>query len=133
MSEENLGIVRAFIDALNRGDWDAAVEDFAPDIELDNTRALGEWRGTHIGREQAMRAWERFVEPWESVHSQVEGLIDGGDQVVSRLAATLKGRDGIELTARNSWLWTFRDGQVTRLVTGYETTQEALEAAGLSE
>jgi ketosteroid isomerase-like protein len=133
MSEENVEIVRAFIDALNRGDWDAAVEDFASDIELDATRALGEWRGVHTGPGEAMRAWERFVEPWDSVNSEVEELIDGGEQVVSRLSATLRGRDGIELKTRNSWLWRFRDGQVTRLVIGYETTQEALDAAGLSE
>jgi ketosteroid isomerase-like protein len=133
MSEENIEIVRAFIDALNRGDWDAAVEDFAPDIELDATRALGEWRGVHTGGDQAIRAWERFVEPWESVNSEVEELIDAGDQVVSRLSGTLTGRDEIELKTRNSWLWRFRDGKVTRLVIGYETTQEALEAAGLSE
>jgi ketosteroid isomerase-like protein len=133
MSQENVELVRAWFDAMNRGDWDAVLEDVAPDFELDATRALGEWRGVHTGRDKAIRAWERFVEPWESVHIEVEELIDAGDQVVSRTSGTLRGRDGIELTARNSWLWTFRDGQGTRLVVGYETTQEALEAAGLEE
>lgn len=133
MSEENLEIVRAFVDAMNRRDLDAACQDFALDVEVDSTRFLGEWRGVHTGRAQAMRALERFVEPWESVRSEAEELIDIGGQVVARLVATLSGRDGIEVTARNSWLWTFRDGQVTRVVTGYETTREALEAAELSE
>jgi ketosteroid isomerase-like protein len=105
----------------------------APDFEFDNTRNLGEWRGVHTTRDQVMRAWERFAEPWESVHFEAEQLIDAGDQVVTPMTATLRGRDGIELKSRESWLWRFRDGQVTHLVAGYETTKEALQAAGLSE
>jgi ketosteroid isomerase-like protein len=133
MSEENVRLVRAVLDAMNRGDWDAAYEDAAPDIEFDSTRDLGEWRGVHTGRDEVMRAWERFAEPWESVQIEVDEVIDAGDHVVSRTTFTLTGRDGIEVRARNSWLWTIRDGKGTRVVTGYETTQEALEAAGLPE
>jgi ketosteroid isomerase-like protein len=109
MSEENVEIVRAAIDAWDRGDWDAALKDAAPDLEIDNTRNLGEWRGVHTGRDQMMRAWERFAEPWQSVHFEAEQLIDAGDQVVSGMTATLRGRDGIEVKSRESWLWTFRD------------------------
>ncbi len=72
-------------------------------------------------------------EPWASVHIEVDEAISVGDHVVSRTTATLRGRDGIEVKARTSWLWTFRAGRVTHVVTGYETTQEALQAAGLSE
>jgi ketosteroid isomerase-like protein len=44
----------------------------------------------------------------------------------------LLGRDGIDLQARGTWLWTIRDGVVVRLCL-YQERQEALEAAGLSE
>ena len=44
----------------------------------------------------------------------------------------MQGRDGIEVQTRSAWLITFRAGQQTSL-TLYQTKQEALEAAGLSE
>jgi ketosteroid isomerase-like protein len=44
----------------------------------------------------------------------------------------MRGRDGIQVEARSAWLITFRDGKQTSL-TLYQTEQEALEAAGLSE
>jgi ketosteroid isomerase-like protein len=34
-------IVRAAIDAWNRGDWDAVLKDAAPDFEFDLLRAVG--------------------------------------------------------------------------------------------
>jgi len=132
MSEENVEIVIAAIDAWNRGDWDAAFKDAAPDIEFDNTRDLGEWRGVHTTREQAMQAWKRFAEPWESVHIEIEEIIDTGDQVVSRVTGSLRGRDGIEVKAGNNWLWRFGDGEVTHLVS-YREFEEALEAAGIQK
>ena len=41
MSEENVEIVRAMIDAANRGDWDATIKYAAPSFVWDNSRALG--------------------------------------------------------------------------------------------
>ena len=54
------------------------------------------------------------------------GLSTTGSTVV------LRGRNGIETQARSAWLITIRDGKQTSL-TLYQTKQEALEAAGLSE
>ena len=45
--------------------------------------------------------------------------------------AHLQGRDGLIVTARSTWLITLRHGQQTSL-TLYQSTADALEAAGLS-
>src|SRR5215212_4616718 len=45
MSQENVEIVRAAIDAYNRGDVGGAVKDVMPDFEYDQTRAVGIDRG----------------------------------------------------------------------------------------
>jgi hypothetical protein len=42
----------------------------------------------------------------------------------------MRGRDGIDVTARFTYLWTLRGGAVIR-VTLYQELQQALEAAGL--
>ena len=41
MSQENVEIVRAVIDALNREDLEAALKHMDPDCELDFSRAVG--------------------------------------------------------------------------------------------
>jgi ketosteroid isomerase-like protein len=43
----------------------------------------------------------------------------------------VRGRDGIETTARITLVWTVRDGAIVR-ATMYQERGQALEAAGLS-
>src|SRR3989454_841091 len=40
MSQENVEIVQAAVDAINRGDWDAVFKDAAPSFEWDSSRAM---------------------------------------------------------------------------------------------
>jgi ketosteroid isomerase-like protein len=42
MSQENVEIVRRGLDAWNRRDWDEALKDAAPDVEVDNSSITGE-------------------------------------------------------------------------------------------
>ena len=53
--------------------------------------------------------------------------------MIAENIAYLRGRDGIDVQARSAWLITIQDGQQTSSLTLYQTKQEALEAAGLSE
>ena len=133
MSQENVEAVRAAIDAWNRGDWDEALKDGAPDVELDNSSAMGEWRGVHKGPDEVKRMWRKFVEPWESVRIEIDEFIDAGEHVVTRQTGRFTGRDGIQVETHDTgWCWTFRDGVVTRVFASNEF-DEALEAAGLRE
>lgn len=132
MPQENVEIVRAMLDAYNRGDRDAAFEDMAPDFELDMSRAIGpDQRGTY-GLDQMRQFWDEFVEPWESHRLEAEEFIEAGDQVIVPTTAYARGRDGIELEARAATVYTLRDGAVVRMCM-YQDLQDALEAAGLSD
>jgi ketosteroid isomerase-like protein len=131
MSKENVEIVRRSFEAFNRGDFDAAFEDFAPDFELDFSRAIGIDRGTY-NLAQFRRRNEELAEMWESNRLGADELIDAGELVVVPWTSRLRGRDGIEVQARGTWLCTFRDGLVVRIRL-YQDKREALEAAGLSE
>jgi ketosteroid isomerase-like protein len=135
MSQENVEMIRAAIEAWNRGDWDEALKDAAPDFELDNSTNAGEWRGVHRGPDQAKRMWRAFLEPWESVRIEVSEFIEADEGVVvTRQKANFVGRDGIAVPGptRSGWLWTIRDGKLTYLAI-YNDLDDALEAAGLSE
>ena len=135
MSQENVEMIRAAMEAWNRGAWDEALKDAAPGFELDNSSSAGEWRGVHRGADQAKRMWEAFLEPWQSVRIEVSEFIEADEGVVvTRQKAHFVGRDGIELPGptRSGWLWTIRDGKLAHLAI-YNDLDEALEAAGLSE
>jgi ketosteroid isomerase-like protein len=131
MSQENVEIVRAALDAWSRNDWDAAFARVAADLELDLSRDLGEWRGVHNTPAELKRRWEEYAEAWESIQIEVGDVIDAGDRVVSHHLSTLTGRDGIEVTVRVNYLWRLRDGTITHLVS-YRELDDALKAAGLA-
>jgi ketosteroid isomerase-like protein len=131
MSQENVEIVRAVIDALNRGDFDAAFKDVAPDCEFDLTRAVGVDRGV-FDLEQFRGRWADVIDHWESVTIGADELIDAGEDVVVPFTNVNRGRDGIEVQSRGIVVWTVREGLIVRFCL-YQDRREALEAAGLSE
>ena len=130
MSQENLEIVRRSFEAFNRGDLDAAFEDFAPDFSS-TLRGRSVWTEaptTSPSSDASTRALLRSGSPtglWR-MNSSMPG------RVVVPFTNRLRGRDGIEVPARGTWLGTIRDGLVVRICL-YQDKREALEAAGLSE
>jgi ketosteroid isomerase-like protein len=131
MSDENVALVRAVFDDLNRGDHDAAFSRFAADAEFDNTRANGPNSRVLRGRDAISKAWAEFAEMWESLALEMEPR-DAGDQVAVPVILRVNGRDGIEVVARPAFVGTVRHGEITALCF-YQEHHEALEAAGLSE
>ena len=131
MSQENVEILKANIDAYNREDWDAFFKDLAPGFEMDLSRAVGPWRGV-FGLDQLRGFLGEFAEYWESVRIEPQEFIEAGDLVVVPWAMHGRGRDGIELVARATFVFTIRNGAIER-VTMYQERQDALEAVGLSE
>ena len=131
MSQENIEVVRAVIDAFNRGDWEAAIEPFGTGSELDLTRAIGPVHGIYK-LDQARAFMDEFFGVWETVRFEVDQFVETGDRVATSFVNRHRGRDGIEVTVRPCAVWTVRDG---RIVHGclYQEWPEALEAVGLAE
>ena len=132
MSQENVEIVQAVIDAVNRSDWDAFYKDMAPGFELDMSRAVGPVSGV-LSLDQVRRALEDFAGYWESLRIEPNEFIEAGDRLVVRWTAHVRGRDGIALVvSRPTFVWTIRDGAIER-ISLYQERQDALEDLGLSE
>jgi ketosteroid isomerase-like protein len=55
-----------------------------------------------------------------------------GSNVVVPNIAHMRGREGIEVTARSTFVYTVENGQITRLRM-FQEQAEALEAVGLRE
>ena len=131
MSQENIEIIRAAIDALNRGDIDAALKGAAPDFEWDFSRSIGIQPGVYR-LDQMQKFWGEFDGAWESSRWEAKEFIEAGPFVMTPVTNYLRGRDGVEVQASGAWVWKFRDGKVAR-ITFYQERQQALEAAGLQE
>jgi ketosteroid isomerase-like protein len=133
MSRENVEIINAVMAAVNRGEWDAALSYTAPDFKIDTSRDLNEWRSVYETRERGKRALEGFYGQWESWRIEVDKMVEiGEDTGVTRQTGYFRGRDGIEVTTRTNWVWTFRAGALSEFAS-YKELEKALEAAGLSQ
>jgi ketosteroid isomerase-like protein len=131
MSQQNVEIVRASVDAWNRRDWDAALKDAAPNFTFDFSRSMGPGRGVY-SLDQMDEYFRELTETWESIRFEPGEMVEAGDRVVMPNTLHARGRDGIEVQARSAWVWTIRDGKLAHLCL-YQEQEEALEAAGLSE
>jgi ketosteroid isomerase-like protein len=84
MSEANVEIVKATIDAFNRGDRDGALKSLASDFELDFSRAIGPLRGV-FALDQISRFREEFIENWEAIRIEPQEFMEVGDHVCGAL------------------------------------------------
>lgn len=131
MSQENVEIVRAVLDAANRGDWDAMLKDADASFEVDLSRAVGPLHGVY-GLDRMRSFLEDFADSWESLRFEADELIDAGEHVVVPWTMHARGRDGIEVPSRVTWVWTIGEGAILRACM-YQERPAALEAAGLRE
>jgi ketosteroid isomerase-like protein len=130
MSEENVAKARAFIEAYNRRDFDAAVENFDPEIEwiLPARQSSDSCRGP----DEVKRFWEGIDETFEELRLEPQEWIDAGDRVATRLRHHGQGKgSGIEInTELYHQVATFRDGRMVR-IEYFAEWAEAREAAGV--
>ena len=132
MSDENVEAVRRFYDAWSRGELPGPPDLMDDEIEYVNPAGAVE-PGTRRGLAEFSRAVERVFETYDTWEIEPEQLRAVGDQVavVIRYRAHVGG-SGANVEARESALWTLRDGKVIRYA-WFHAPDDALEAAGLSE
>jgi ketosteroid isomerase-like protein len=132
MSEENVGIVRRFIAAFNRGGVEAALPFLDREIEWNTTGIFVE-PGTYRGHEGVVRYLGDVAAEFEDVYTEPEELIDAGARVVVPVRVSGRGRQsGAAVDLRLTMVVALRDGLIVH-IRNYPEKDEALEAAGLSE
>jgi ketosteroid isomerase-like protein len=130
MSEENVDKTREFIEAYNRRDFDAAIENFDPKVDwvLPAHQDFDSCRGPA----QIIRFWEGLDETFDELRLDPQEFVDAGDKVAVRLRFFGRGKgSGIEIdTEMYHQVTTFSDGLIVRFdyVTSWE---EALDLAGV--
>ena len=131
MSEENIEVVRRGYEYYNRtGEPDYSVLD--REVVWDATNRTFDPFVYH-GHEGVREAVALTREQWATMRLEPQEFVDAGDSVVVSVRLVGVGKEsGAETTANAAHLWTLRGGKIVRQ-TSFQTMDEALEAAGLSE
>jgi ketosteroid isomerase-like protein len=121
-------IVQEVVAAINRGDWDAALERTSQEFEYDITRTPSPLAGVYP-RERMREIADEFLGSWRSARYEAHELVEHGDDVVMPFTTHFEGRDGINVEVTAVWLWSFRGDEVERL-TLFQERADALAATG---
>jgi ketosteroid isomerase-like protein len=132
MSEKNVEVVRRHFAAWNHADMNAWVATFGADGEIDWLRSRGPLKGVYRGHRGVTTFWGEFWSTFEEVQVDVHGFTEAGSEVVVSNTAHMRGREGIEVSAKSTFVFTVENGKITRQRL-FQERAEALEAAGLSE
>ena len=132
MLEESVETVRRNIEAWNRRDLTTWLASFHPDAEIDWSRSRGPLKGVYSGHGELEAFWGEFWSTFEDVQLETHGLTEAGSEVLFSNTAHMRGREGIEVSARSTQVFTVENGQITRLRL-FQERAEALKAAGLRE
>ena len=129
MSEENVEIVRRHVEAWNGCDLTTWLATFHPDAEIDWSRSRGPHKGVYRGHGELEVFWDAFWSTFEDIQLEVHGFTEVCSEVVVPNIAHLRGRQGIEVIARSTLVFTVENGRITRERL-FQERAEALEAAG---
>lgn len=111
MQSENIETVGRFIDAWNRRDLEAALEETHPQCEARPIEATETLRG-HDGLRTAFRD---LFEAFEEFTMEPEDFVAQGDCVLVPLRQRGRGKEsGLEIEERFFQLFAMRDGKVFR-------------------
>jgi ketosteroid isomerase-like protein len=135
MSDENVEAFKRGVDAYNRRDVEALLEELHPQVEWRPLLPvlLGGKAAVFRGHEGARQGIRELEEAFTELRAEPLEFRDLGERVVA--IGHLHGRgkgSGVETESANAWLVDFEDGKVVR-IREYLDPDEALEAAGLRE
>jgi len=118
MSEENVEKLRAWLktwdlDALASGELDFSFVD--PDLAYEDEILIDHAGEVYRGYEGLTHAAQVWLAPFETYSIELEQVFSAGECIVSvhRFQATAR-HTGIEFDVPLAWLFTFRDGKITR-------------------
>jgi ketosteroid isomerase-like protein len=132
MSQENVDKARAFIDAYNRRDYDAAIEWFDP--EIDFVLPARQRADSGRGPDHVIRFFEGIDETFDELRLLPQEFVDCGERVATRLRHHAQGKGSGMVLDEELYhqVMTFHGGRIVR-IEYFADWDAALEAAGPSE
>jgi ketosteroid isomerase-like protein len=128
---QNVDVVRQSIEAYGCRDLDALRRSLSADVELDWSASNGWLAGVYRGSEKVMGVFADYFSAFETIVIEPEAYIPSGDSVVVPNLARHRGREGIEVSARATFVYTVQGEVITRICLHQELA-DALEAMDLA-
>lgn len=122
----NVTFVRRAYELVNAGDLETLVEDFEPGFEWQPDE-LAPSQTTRRTADDVKRAVDDFTGAFAEFRTEVEELIEEGDQVIAVVRHIARVGSG-DVERRETHLWTFADGR-PRSLREFEERDAALTAA----
>jgi ketosteroid isomerase-like protein len=135
MSPENVDAFNRAIEANNRRDVEAMLEELEPEVEWHPglPALLGGEATVYRGHEGAREMFRDVYGAFAEIHFEFPEIRDLGDRVVALGRMRARGKEsGAETESRWAYVVEFKNGKALVIPT-YLEPKEALEAAGLSE
>jgi len=135
MAQENVEVFKRAIDAYNRGDIDAFLEELDPEVELHGAlqTMFGSEATLYRGHE-GIRQWVRDIdEALAEIRLEFPEIRDLGDRIIAIGWLRARGKEsGADTESPLGCVIELKNGKATR-VQSFLDPKEALQAAGLSE
>ena len=135
MSEENIEAFKRGIDAWNRRDLEANLEELDPEVvqHLSLFTMLGGQLTVYRGHDGVRELWRDLGEAFAEFRVEITKIWDVGERIVA--IGQLRGRgrtSGAEVQSPIGYVVELRNGKAIRIDDFFDPA-EALEAVGLSE
>jgi ketosteroid isomerase-like protein len=132
MSQENVELVKEFMDLFAAGSRDAWRDYFDPDVVWDTSASKMPFAGMYHGHEGVERFFREWLGAWRGYSIKIHEYIDADSSVMVVFNQSGIGRgSGVRADRDFFAVYDLKNSKVVRY-RQYESRQEALEAAGLS-
>jgi ketosteroid isomerase-like protein len=134
MSQENVELVRRFVEASARGDFDAALALMRPDIEFWMRPEVPDLPASYVGHAGMREFWGTLADSYTgSFRVELEELLDAGDYVFLAYRQSALVRDSESRVADHLFCVFRVEGGKLSEGRVYSNRGAALEAVGLRE
>ena len=132
MSQENVEVYKRAVDATNRRDLDALLDEFDPDVEW-HSALVGMGTEVYRGKQGIREMFRDADENFTGMVVEFPEVRDLGDRVLALGRLRAHGHESrVQTEASFNQLADFKNGKMIR-IRSFLDRQDALEAAGLSE
>jgi ketosteroid isomerase-like protein len=128
-SPDYVAIARRVTDAWSRGDAEEMTAYMDPDVEIDWRESRAPYAGLYHGGEGFRKLFGETQSAFSSMDIEVHEYVARGPHVAVLNTARLRGREGVEVSARSTIVNSFRGDKIVAIRL-YQDHADALRAIG---